>query len=269
MAILQNTSFRGTTNTLQLPSGTTAQRPANPIEGMIRFNSTIGINEVFMNNAWENMTSPIANTKCYLPLYGTADGDITDTTSGVVGTLSGGTRNYLQSGYNGLRLESDAYLDIMTTELRKLDGNPFWTIEFWLYKTGGVGSSAETMVELCHYTRGLLYRANDSDGSNNYWRGTSINLGTTTSNAWVHHAVVGYGANIKVFKNGTQVADTMNAVGVSRFADPITTGGHDSCRIGRSSHTSGQYTNGTFRKFKVSNSARYLANFTSSSVYPL
>jgi hypothetical protein len=269
MAILQNTSFRGTANTLQLPSGTTAQRPATPAEGMIRFNSTIGINEVFMNNAWENIVSPVANTKCYLPLYGTADGDITDTVSGVVGTLSGGTRNYLQSGYNGLLLSNDAYLDIMTTEIRKLDGNPFWTIEFWLYKTGGVGSSAETMVELCHYTRGLLYRASDSDGTNNYWRGGAINLGTTTSNSWVHHAVVGYGANIMVFKNGTQVANTMNGTGVSRFADPITTGGHDLCRIGRSSHTSGQYTNGTFRKFKISNSAKYLANFTSSAVYPL
>lgn len=269
MAILQNTSFRGTANTLQLPSGTTAQRPATPAEGMIRYNTTLGYTEVFMNNAWENIVAPVGNTKCYLPLYGTADGDITDTLSGVVGTLSGGTRNYLQSGYNGLLLTNDAYLDIMTTEIRKLDGNPFWTIEFWLYKTGGVGSSAETMVELCHYTRGLLYRSNDVDQTNNYWRGTAINLGTTTSNAWVHHAVVGYGPNIKVFKNGTQVADTMNAVGVSRFADPITTGGHDLCRIGRSSHTTGQYTNGTFRKFKISNRARYLANFTSSTEYPI
>jgi len=270
MATLQSTAFSGTTNTLTLPSGTTAERPASPAEGMIRYNTTLLRVEVFMNNSWEDAADPVANTKCYLPLFGTADGDITDTVSSVVANISGGTRNYTQSSYAGFQTGTgDAYVDIMTPFIRTLDGNPFWTIEFWLYKTGGVGSSAETMVELCHYTRGLLYRANDSDGTNNYWRGSSINLGTTTSNQWVHHAVVGYGANIKVFKNGTQVADTMNGVGVSRFADPITTGGTDYCRIGRSNHTTGQYTNGTFRKFKISNKARYLANFTSSTEYPL
>jgi len=35
MATLQSTAFSGTTNTLTLPSGTTAERPASPAEGMI------------------------------------------------------------------------------------------------------------------------------------------------------------------------------------------------------------------------------------------
>jgi hypothetical protein len=269
MATLQSTAFSGTTNTLTLPSGTTAERPASPAEGMIRYNTTLLRVEVFMNNAWEDAADPVANTKCYLPLFGTADGDITDTVSSVVATVSGGTRNYTQSSYAGFQTGTgDAYIDIMTPFIRTLDGNPFWTIEFWVYKTGGVGSSAETMVECCHYTRGLLYRSSSS-AQDSYWRGAGINFSTFPSNSWVHHAIVGYGANIKAFQNGTQVADTMNGVGVSRFADPITTGGHDLCRIGRSSHSSGQYTNGVFRKFKISNRARYLANFTSSTEYPL
>jgi hypothetical protein len=269
MATLQSTAFSGTTNTLTLPSGTTAERPATPAEGMIRYNTTLLRVEVFMNNAWEDAADPIANTKCYLPLFGTADGDITDTVSSVVATVSGGTRNYTQSSYVGWQSGTgDAYVDIMSPFMRVFDGNPFWTIEFWVYKTGGVGGSAETMVEFCHYTRGLLYRASSSAEAS-YWRGSGINFGTFPSNSWVHHAIVGYGANIKAFQNGTQVADTMNGVGVSRFADPITTGGHDLCRIGRSSHTGGQWTNGTFRKFKISSRARYLANFTSSTEYPL
>jgi hypothetical protein len=269
MATLQSTAFSGTTNTLTLPSGTTAERPASPAEGMIRYNTTLLRVEVFMNNSWEDAADPVANTKCYLPLFGTADGDITDTVSSVVANISGGTRNYTQSSYAGWQSGTgDAYIDIMTPFIRTLDGNPFWTIEFWVYKTGGVGGSAETMVELCHYTRGLLYRSSSS-AQNSYWRGSGIDFSTFPSNSWVHHAIVGYGANIKAFQNGTQVADTMNGVGVSRFADPITTGGTDYCRIGRSNHTTGQYTNGTFRKFKISNKARYLANFTSSTEYPL
>lgn len=46
----------GDTGAANVPAGTTAQRPASPIEGMIRYNSTTGSFEGYSNGSW----SPIA-----------------------------------------------------------------------------------------------------------------------------------------------------------------------------------------------------------------
>lgn len=44
-------TFSGTSN-VQLPSGTTAQRPGAPTDGMIRYNSTLLTFEGYVNGAW-------------------------------------------------------------------------------------------------------------------------------------------------------------------------------------------------------------------------
>ena len=41
-----------TTGGLYLPSGTTAQRPASPATGMMRFNTTTGLLEVYNGSVW-------------------------------------------------------------------------------------------------------------------------------------------------------------------------------------------------------------------------
>jgi hypothetical protein len=51
MATLKNTVFNDT-GYIQLPSGTTAQRPASPANGMIRFNSSLPGLEGYINGAW-------------------------------------------------------------------------------------------------------------------------------------------------------------------------------------------------------------------------
>lgn len=40
------------TGGMLLPSGTTAQRPASPVAGQIRFNTTTGAVEVYSGSAW-------------------------------------------------------------------------------------------------------------------------------------------------------------------------------------------------------------------------
>lgn len=51
MSTLKNTLVNDT-QFLTLPSGTTAQRPANPSLGMMRYNTTIPAVEVYINNMW-------------------------------------------------------------------------------------------------------------------------------------------------------------------------------------------------------------------------
>jgi hypothetical protein len=54
MATLKNT----TVNTkLVLPSGTSANRPGSPTVGMMRYNTTSGVNEVYNGSVWWDLTN--------------------------------------------------------------------------------------------------------------------------------------------------------------------------------------------------------------------
>ena len=74
MAQLKNTNISDTGNLL-LPQGTTAQRPASPSAGMIRYNTTIDITEFYDGSAWKpiNDSNPEAT-----------GGTVVDTTIGGV-----------------------------------------------------------------------------------------------------------------------------------------------------------------------------------------
>ena len=61
MATLKNTTFQGTEN-IALPSGTTAQRPASPAAGMIRFNTTMNLLEFYNGIRWQTVTGFSAGT---------------------------------------------------------------------------------------------------------------------------------------------------------------------------------------------------------------
>jgi hypothetical protein len=54
MAQLRNTSIDDTGN-LSLPSGTTAERPASPQQGMIRYNTTLNDTEYYDGTAWRSI----------------------------------------------------------------------------------------------------------------------------------------------------------------------------------------------------------------------
>jgi hypothetical protein len=53
------------TDFIQMPSGTTAQRPASPAQGMQRYNTTLGYTEIYDGSAWvgagtQGATAPAA-----------------------------------------------------------------------------------------------------------------------------------------------------------------------------------------------------------------
>lgn len=45
------------TGAITLPSGTTAQRPVPPVNGMIRYNTTSNLLEAYINGAWQNINA--------------------------------------------------------------------------------------------------------------------------------------------------------------------------------------------------------------------
>jgi hypothetical protein len=54
MATLTNTTINST-ETVKIPVGTTAQRPASPTNGMMRYNTTLSTVEIYINGVWTSM----------------------------------------------------------------------------------------------------------------------------------------------------------------------------------------------------------------------
>ncbi len=57
MATLKNTTINDT-GFLALPPGTTAERPASPVVGMIRYNTTLGFSEQYTADGWQGIAPP-------------------------------------------------------------------------------------------------------------------------------------------------------------------------------------------------------------------
>jgi hypothetical protein len=57
MATLKNTTINDTGH-LTFPSGTTAQRPASPVVGMVRYNTTLAVLEQYTATGWQGIEAP-------------------------------------------------------------------------------------------------------------------------------------------------------------------------------------------------------------------
>jgi hypothetical protein len=80
----QNVTLNST-GALGLPSGTTAQRPASPINGQMRYNTTTGLPEIYQNGAWAFFGSNTITSVEYLVVAGGGGGGRDDGGGGGAG----------------------------------------------------------------------------------------------------------------------------------------------------------------------------------------
>ncbi|MDG0815493.1 tail fiber domain-containing protein [Bdellovibrio svalbardensis] len=80
------------TDALRMPNGTTAQQPASPGNGMLRYNTTTNFAEVYQNGAWVSLTTSAGGS------------NVTTNSSGAVTIAAGGTNQNvtLQSSGTGV-----------------------------------------------------------------------------------------------------------------------------------------------------------------------
>ena len=121
MANLKNTTINDT-GYLQLPGGTTAQRPASPSNGMIRYNSTTGVIEGYAGSSWVNITGAL----------GTQGNPATSATQlKTAGTTTNGVYYYtLSSGTVPLYTDFTSFTNypmVMVTRLSPNDQNQYLT----------------------------------------------------------------------------------------------------------------------------------------------
>jgi hypothetical protein len=97
MATLKNTVINDTGHVTQA-SGTTGQRPASPVVGMLRYNSTLGFLEQYTPDGWQGIASPPVITSISPTVFNgesgtsiTVNGANFDTTATVQFLLTGGT----------------------------------------------------------------------------------------------------------------------------------------------------------------------------------
>jgi len=119
MATLKNTTIKGT-ESLKLPSGTTAQRPTNPTDGETRFNTDTRKVEYYLNGSWYAIDRYVQGTATgtTFPTYTaqTSDNDIPYTVHTWTGTgsfevLYGGVVEYMLIGGGGGGGEGSIYDD--------------------------------------------------------------------------------------------------------------------------------------------------------------
>lgn len=79
-SVAKNNPILPGTGAVQIPAGTTAQRPSVPVNGDIRYNTTIGIYEGY-NNAWSNLASgaivgPNVSVAGDIPIFSDTTGQV-------------------------------------------------------------------------------------------------------------------------------------------------------------------------------------------------
>lgn len=70
------------TNTVLVPKGTTAQRPADPVNGHVRYNTTLDELEVYQENAWRSLRYKEPNNDPGIVQQNLGNGDATITLFG-------------------------------------------------------------------------------------------------------------------------------------------------------------------------------------------
>jgi len=79
------------TNTMLVPKGTTAERPASPTDGHIRYNTTTNQLEAYQNTAWRNVRFKEPNQDPGIVQQNLGNGDADET---VFGPLASGDADY-------------------------------------------------------------------------------------------------------------------------------------------------------------------------------
>jgi hypothetical protein len=258
MAILKNTSFDGA-QYLQLPVGTTGQRPSSPINGDIRFNSTFKIVETYINNSWKYVP-PISETGLVLrldaaepisyPGSGTTWSDLSG--NGNVGTLINGV------GYNSINGGSfafDGVDDLVIIPENNLLNTQRVSVEVWA-KTNAISQNGfwfekgniNTQYSLFQQGTTIIWRGNFGAGFVDFITLTTASF-INTSN-WFHIVATFISGQQFVYINGV-------LVGSNTLAGTLATN-TNGCSIGAYGGFNGArayYYNGSIASVSVYNRA--------------
>lgn len=221
MANLKNTTINDT-GYIQLPVGTTAQRPVSPTVGMIRYNTTTKNYEGYAEGQWINITSPVAdivtanltlyydygNTSCYSG-SGTSVNDLS--TGNNDGTLTGGV-SYSSSNSGIMNFTGSGSYISTSYQVPGTARSHFYWVKFSTlnhasgYQLSGTQQSgAYTYIGIQNGGQIYFYIGSSTGGA----------IGTTLSaNTWYQLGqVIDSSGQVAIYLNGNSVYTTTASLG--------------------------------------------------------
>lgn len=132
------------TGAITVSSGTTAQRPSSPANGMLRYNTTLACFEVYANNTWalSNVTPPPTNTVAPVVAGSTAVGGTANVTNG---TWNGSPTGYYYQWYaNSVAISSNATSNTFVITSTQNGANLYCNVT--AYNIAGNSSPAKSNV---------------------------------------------------------------------------------------------------------------------------
>jgi len=228
MATLKNTTINDT-GFVQLPVGTTAQRPGSPVNGDMRFNSESKVVEHYSNGAWKYMP-PIIEDGLVLRLdaaepasYSGSGNTWTDLSeNGNNGTLTNGVG---YSSNNAGSLTFDGVNDFVTTN-NQLDPDAYglfadntssWSVSSWFNpnnttgavtgKSGGTGAMATYVV----------WMRTSTTLSTRLRGGTILDINSSITANWYEVTITWDGTTARAYLNG----EFVNTISVGTVENQI------------------------------------------------
>jgi hypothetical protein len=215
MATLKNTTFNDT-GYIQLPIGTTAQRPASPTVGMMRYNTTTTAVEAYTSSGWVNMTTGgIPSVYQSATLYA----QLNDTKIYSAGTLTANTVNlvnFTSFGTDEVSTSLTVLKSAAGCQVKIPQGDPGTSFSVTLWYRSNSGSSAGmlfskfTAVDAGSYGNdiwdggggGGIYLNNGDGTANPYANSGSYNFKSTS---WQHWAFTWNGSTASLYINGSLI----------------------------------------------------------------
>ena len=217
MAFIIGTS---TANTQILAAGTTAERPATPSAGQLRYNTSINQIESYTNSGWTGQAIVTSSLVVHLDAGNTSSysgsGSVwTDISGNSNSTTLNGGYSYGSSPRGYIQFGNSAYTYSTNVSNFNLPASNAITVEAWVYwntfSTGDFqfywSNSGPT---------GADYRCGISNGGGLYWNiGNRVDKSSATTpgstGVWMQLVWVTSGSTTNVYKNGSVI--------ISNFAD--------------------------------------------------
>ena len=260
MAILKNTTINDT-GFIQLPTGTTAQRPSSPTIGMMRFNTQVDAFEIYDGYKWAHIGNPpivssglvmrldAAKSNSY-PGTGTTWTDLVGNNNGTltngVGFTTDNSGALTFNGVNqGVLLSGTNFsLNQMTISVWNFSSN-YNQNGFMFEKT--TNGNVNTQYSLFYNSDGTIYYRTYGLST----RDLALNriMGGVADNRWNNIVATWDGTNKRIYVNGSLKASSANLTGT------VTQNNTGAAYIGIYGNFAGYPFNGRIAQTKIYNRA--------------
>ena len=198
-----------------MPVGTSAQRPTNPLNGDLRFNTSRGYPEVFYNGNWVDAntgygTIITTGLTCWIDAYASrTDHTVSDGT--MYTDLSGNGNHFYVSGTSAVRSSSfPEYVELSESNhmyCANVMNQNYITVECVFQKFGDSGEDILWNKENVWETKTDAYTISNAvytAATGWFWYSTGA---TINANQSYHYAITYGGGNVYSYLNGVQISN--------------------------------------------------------------